>query len=209
MSVRIQASLNTVRRVGRPLLTALAGAVIIGSATSVSPAAAQTDGSLRTSLELRPFVGAFIPTGREHRDFVKDAFLLGAQASWAFSRSLAVTGNFGWAPSESRPSFVFPVERRLNVYQYDVGLEGRSPSAMANLTGFGGLGIGGRTYHIRDVGTKTNLDGYIALGGDYSFGRTAVRIEGRDYISQFRPFFGGERKTRNDVTISAGMTFRM
>src|SRR5256885_8642005 len=42
---------------------------------------------------VRPFVGAYVPTG-DQRDFVKPAVLAGAQASMAFNDNFALTGSF-------------------------------------------------------------------------------------------------------------------
>lgn len=210
MSVRLYAARSGARPARRRSRTAVLVGTLVFAITAVSsPAAAQRDGALRASLELRPVVGAFIATGSEHRAFVKDGFLLGGQVSWLFSPQFAATGNFAWSGSDSPASPVLPIQRRLNVYQYDVGIEGRTDRQWDGLGGFAGLGVGGRTYHLDAVGTNSHLDGYAALGGDYALGRTAVRIEGRDYISRFRPFEGGNTSTRNDVSVTAGVTFRL
>lgn len=162
-------------------------------------------------IELRPFVGAFIPTG-DQRDFLKDAVLVGGQASWRVIPALAFTGTFAWSPSKDRISAGNPT---LDIYQYDVGAELRKPSAfdagVAQLTPFVGLGLGGRTYDYRDldVSSKTNFDGYGAVGGDVGFGPVALRIEARDYVSQFKPLSGtGSTKTRNDIGLAAGLAYR-
>jgi hypothetical protein len=48
-----------------------------------------------------------------------------------------------------------------------------------------------------------------ALGGEVGFGRLGLRVEGRDYVSRFEPLIGdGDTKTRNDVTLAAGLTVR-
>ena len=77
-------------------------------------------------------------------------------------------------------------------------------------TPFAGLGVGGRTYDYRDLDldAKTNAAGFGVLGGELGFGRTGLRIEARDYVSRFKPFTGGDSKTRNDVTVAAGLTLR-
>ena len=63
-------------------------------------------------------------------------------------------------------------------------------------------------YRDLDVDAKTNVAGYGTLGGEIGFGLIGLRIEGRDYVSQFKPFDGGDSKTRNDVTVAAGLTLR-
>jgi hypothetical protein len=165
-----------------------------------------------SSFELRPYAGAYIPTG-DQRDLLKDAVLVGAQASWRATRHLAVTGTFGWAPSKDR---VTAGDQTLDLYQYDVGAEARAQSWYNRgswaFTPFVGLGVGGRTYNYRDlddVDAKTNVAGYGALGGEVGFGRLGLRLEARDYISRFEPLTGdGDAKTRNDVTLAAGLTVR-
>ena len=173
-----------------------------------STARAQT-GSI--GLEVRPFVGAYIPTG-DQRDFLKDAVLVGGQASWRVIPAFAVTGTFAWSPSKDRIS---AGNQTLDIFQYDLGAELRADSwydgGLITLTPFVGLGAGGRTYSYRDldVGNKTNFDGYGALGGDVGFGPVALRIEARDYVSQFKPLTGtGDTKTRNDIGLAAGISYR-
>ena len=164
-----------------------------------------------TGFELRPFVGAYIPTG-DQRDLLKDAVLVGAQLSYNIIPAFSVTGSFGWSPSKDR---ITAGNQTLDIYQYDVGGELRASSlydgGVWNFTPFVGLGIGGRTYNYRDldVDSKTNFDGYGALGGDIGFGPIGFRIEARDYVSQFKPLTGGgDTKTRNDIGLAAGLSYR-
>ena len=160
--------------------------------------------------ELRPYAGAFIPTGQQ-RDFLKDAVIVGGQASYRIVPQLALTGTLGWSPSKDR---ITPGDQKLDVWQYDLGAELRAPSWLSSgawdFTPFVGLGGGGRTYNYRDldVGSKTNVAGFGTLGGELGYGRIGLRVEGRDYVSQFKPFTGGDSKTRNDVTVAAGLSLR-
>lgn len=183
--------------------------VLIGFALTAVAGAAQAQ--MTTSFELRPFVGAYIPTG-DQRDLLEDAVLVGAQLSWHALPYLGVTGTFGWSPSKDR---ITPGDQTLDIYQYDVGAELRAASlwggTMLNVTPFVGLGVGGRTYDYRDldVDSRTNVDGYGALGGDIGFGAVGFRIEARDYVSQFKPLVGGgAAKTRNDIGLAAGVSYR-
>jgi len=160
--------------------------------------------------EVRPYVGAYIPTG-DQRDLLKDAVLVGGQASYRLNPQLAVTGTLGWSPSKDR---ITPGDQKLDLWQYDVGAELRAPSwvqsGALDFTPFVGLGAGARTYNYRDldVSAKTNFAGYGVLGGEVGFGRIGWRLEARDYVSQFKPFDGGDSKTRNDVTIATGLTLK-
>jgi len=167
--------------------------------------------AVTSGFEIRPFVGAYIPTG-DQRDFLDDAVLVGGQLSWHVIPALSLTGTFGWSPSKDR---VTAGDQTLDIYQYDVGAELRASSWLNggtwSITPFAGLGLGGRTYDYRDldVDAKTNFDGYSALGGDIGFGPIGFRIEARDYVSQFKPLTGsGDTKTRNDIGLAAGVSYR-
>jgi hypothetical protein len=196
----------------RSILTALGlGGMLIATASASAQDQVFSTPGARGTFELRPYVGAYVPTG-DQRDLLKDAVLVGAQTSWRILPQLAVTGTFGWSPSKDR---VTAGDQTLDIYQYDVGAEGRAPSwfrgASWDFTPFVGLGIGGRTYNYRDldVDSKTNVAGYGALGGELGFGRLGLRVEGRDYVSRFEPLTGtGDAKTRNDLTFAAGLTVR-
>lgn len=180
-------------------------------AALAAPGAAARAQGAAAGFEFRPFVGAYVPTG-EQRDLLKDAVLLGAQASWLVRPALAITGTFGWAPSKDRLS---SGDQTLDIYQYDVGAELRAVSWLAggtwDFTPFVGLGAGGRTYDYRDldVDASTNLAGYGALGGDIGVGAVALRVEVRNYVSRFRPLSGGGGgETRNDIGVAAGLSYR-
>jgi len=135
--------------------------------------------------------------------------LVGAQASWNATDLVAFTGSFGWAPSKDKIS---AGDQKIDAFQYDLGLELRSPFAnLAGSTPFIGVGAGGRTYSYRDlnVDSKTNFDGYGAVGVDASAGRIGLRVEARDYVSRFQPITGtGSTKTRNDLALIAGVGVR-
>jgi hypothetical protein len=204
----------TTTLIRRAVLTALGlGGMLVATASAeAQDQVLATRGGASGAFEIRPYVGAYVPTG-DQRDLLKDAVLVGAQASWRVIPQLALTGTFGWAPSKDR---VMAGDQTLDLYQYDIGAEGRAQSwynaGSWDFTPFIGLGIGGRTYNYRDldnIDSKTNVAGYGALGGEVGFGRLGLRVEGRDYVSRFEPLTGGgDAKTRNDVTVAAGLTVR-
>jgi hypothetical protein len=197
--------------VSTPSRLVAVAAFALSSALGAANASAQNMTTHNSSgFEIRPYAGAFIPTGQQ-RDFLKDAVIVGGQASYRIVPQLALTGTLGWSPSKDR---ITPGDQTLDVWQYDLGAELRAPSWLASgawdFTPFAGLGAGGRTYNYRDldVNSKTNFAGFGTLGGELGFGRIGLRVEGRDYVSQFKPFTGGDSKTRNDVTVAAGLTLR-
>jgi hypothetical protein len=189
----------------------LAGLLVATASAGAQDQVLTTRGS-SGAFELRPYVGAYVPTG-DQRDLLEDAVLVGAQASYRARPWLAVTGTFGWAPSKDR---ITAGDQTLDLFQYDVGAEARAPSwfrrSAWDFTPFVGLGVGGRTYSYRDldqIDSQTNIAGYGALGGELGFGRLGLRLEARDYVSRFEPLVGnGDAETRNDVTLAAGLTVR-
>lgn len=189
---------------------AAAAALFAFSAFATRGAAQDAVAYHSNGFELRPYVGAYIPTG-DQRDLLKDAVLVGGQASYRVNPNFAITGTLGWSPSEDR---VTPGNEKLDLWSYDVGGELRAPSwiqsGALDFTPFIGLGAGARTYNYRDldVDSKTNFAGYGVLGGELGFGRFGFRLEARDYVSQFKPFGGGDSQTRNDITLATGLTLR-
>ncbi len=171
-------------------------------------------------LELRPFAGAFVPTG-DQRDLLEDAVFTGGQLAYRLHRNVSVVGTFAWAPTTDKTTWGPAGARRrdeaVDLYQYDLGVEGRLPELVASaawsLSPFGTLGAGGRTYDYRDVAgadARTNFVGYVGAGAELAprGGRWGVRVEARDHVSAFKGLRGEltERKARNDVTIAAGRT---
>jgi len=166
------------------------------------------------SFSVRPVVGALVATGDE-RDVLKNAVLVGGQASYNLNSNFSVLGSFGWSPSEDKTTTPRP---KLDLYQYDLGIEGR----LDNLTSgspvatrpFAALGGGARTYSLRNVpgsSAQTNPLAFGALGLDVgpSSGRVGVRLEARDNVTWFKGLRGElqDRNSRNDVQFAAGLTF--
>jgi hypothetical protein len=203
--------LQAVRRV---VQRAFVGTVaVLGLSALANPASAQIGGPGDLSqglFEVRPFAGAFIGTG-DQRDLLVDAFMTGVQGSWRIIPAVAMTGTFGWSPNRDQTI----ARERLDIFQYDVGVEARANSFLSNGTvdfsPFIGAGLGGRTYSYRDhdADTKTHFNGYGAVGGDLGVGRVGLRLEARDYVSRFTPLSGdGDTEARNDITLAAGLYLR-
>ena len=169
----------------------------------------QAQAPSRPSVELRPVVGAYVPTG-DQRDVFKDALLLGVQGGIQVTRRFHVVGNLAWIDGKG----LFPAaDRSVRTYQYDAGVEynGYRESIAGWVTGpFIGVGVGGRTYDYAAAGwgTKTYVDGYGALGVEFEHGNVSVRVEGRDYVSRYgAPTPGASTTTRNDLTLGLGVAY--
>lgn len=165
------------------------------------PAAALAQATWMKTPEVRPFVGAWVPTGDQRDDF-KDALFTGAQLAFELHQNVHLVGSFGWSPGEYRPMARL---NRVDVYQYDVGGEffsRRDMNADWQFRPFVGLGAGVRTYHLREFDTRSKNypAGYATVGAEFQLGRGSLRLEGRDYLSRYEGIRGGEAyKTVNDV----------
>ena len=159
--------------------------------------------------EIRPFVGMYIPTG-DQRDLFDDAAILGLQAALELRPSFHLLGTFGWAPGQTKYA---AAKNDVQIFQYDVGLELNMVRALGEawlFKPFLGLGGGARTYLYQDDNLKnqTCAAAYGALGAEFEFARTAIRLEGRDNVFCFRSALPGiTSKTRNDVGLSLGLAY--
>jgi hypothetical protein len=183
-------------------------AALLGLAFTAPFADAQMKAPPR--LELRPFVGAYVPTG-DQSDLLKTGVTAGAQAAYALTRHLSAVGTFSWSSSEEK-NFA---SDDINVFQYDLGAElaaNKMLSPILMFRPFVGLGVGGRSYDYRDreSDAETNLAGYGSLGAQLQLGRVGWRLEARDYVSGFKGLSGemSSTKTRNDISIASGLTFK-
>jgi len=179
------------------------------------------------SVRIRPIVGAFLPTGQQS-DLLKKSVLLGAQLGLQLGQNIAITGTVGWAPSKDRTLLqtagaLAAEDKRLDVYQYDLGLEARLPvsTGLIEATPYIGGGVGGRTYvkgsayeygSVAWADAQTNLSGYGAVGLDVAplGSPLGIRFEARDNISRFKGLRGELAKSvrRNDVAITTGLTWK-
>jgi hypothetical protein len=173
-----------------------------------APAAAQLP-----AFEVRPMTGAYVPLGAQG-DFLAGANMFGAQASWLMTPTWALTGSFARTGSEDK---LTPVRQRINLMNYDAGIEARvaPPPVSAGWTfsPFIGLGAGARTYDYKDLdmASKTYGAAYGALGAEVGYDMLGVRFEARDYVSRFRPLSAssGSWDYRNDLTLSVGLNLRI
>ena len=159
--------------------------------------------------EIRPFVGAYFPTGAQ-RELYKDAAMFGVQAALELNPTLHVLGSFGFVPGQNK----FAVAQdNVNIFTYDVGIEMGLVRQFASdwqFKPFIGLGGGARTYvHKSDLLTdRTCTAAYGSIGSEIQLGRAALRLEGRDNVFCYRsPTVGVKTKTQNDVGLALGLAY--
>ena len=75
--------------------TAIAKAAMLAVAALTLTTTANAQ-QINTRFEVRPFVGALVPTG-DNREVFKDAFLTGFSPAYRVQEHVAVVGTFGWA----------------------------------------------------------------------------------------------------------------
>ncbi len=173
-----------------------------------SVAAAQ--GSSYPKPEIRPFVGAYVPTGNQ-ADIFKSAVVAGAQVALETNDMISLIGNFGWAPTDNKLTVT---DQKTNTFMYDVGIEVAKASKLNadwEFKPFFGLGAGARTYDYSDatLSSETGFAGYGALGTEFQLGRTALRVEARDYITNFKHPTTKATSTQNDITFNVGFALHL
>ena len=159
--------------------------------------------------ELRPFVGAYVPTGSQ-RDLFNDAAMFGVQGALEVSPTFHLIGTFSWIPVHNKYT---GFDQNVSIFGYDVGTEFAFVQPLGSgweLKPFAGLGIGARTYAFKASGLadKTCAAGYGALGSEFQFDRIALRVEGRDNVFCYRsPVAGIASRTRNDIGLAFGFAY--
>ena len=153
--------------------------------------------------ELRPFAGAFIPTGTQ-RDDLADALFVGGQGGVEVTPNFHLIGTVGYGARRTT--------KDVSLWQYDAGVETFRPWDLSDrwqLKPFLGAGLGGRTYvdGARGDHSETVFSAYAALGTELQMERLAFRIEGRDYLTRFKGLDGNmPAENRNDVTVMSGLS---
>jgi hypothetical protein len=183
-------------------------AVTILVALAVSPALAQ-EARPERRIHVAPTNGVYLPTGNQ-RDVLDHSLQMGLTLGYDVNRYLAVLGSFSWSPTK-----VKRVSRGdLDLFQYDLGLQGQYPLSIGRgvvLMPFVGAGLGARTYSFRDlnIGSETDCAGYVAAGGALQYRFIELTISARDYVSRYEGLhLSHVSTTRNDVGLSAALGFR-
>ena len=191
----------------------VAWALVVAVAALAAAARARAQSTNAAAFDVHPAVGALLGIGDMH-DAFKSAVVVGAQASWAFHPSFALVGSFAYSPSQDKLSVARP---KLDIYEYDLGIKGRledlTSGSVISTRPYAIIGGGARTYDYRNLaGTsaQTNPLGFGAIGLDLSEagGPFGLRLEARDNLTAFKGFRGelADRKARNDIQLSAGVT---
>jgi hypothetical protein len=160
--------------------------------------------------EIRPFVGASIPTGTQ-RDFFGSSVVYGVQAALEVRETFHLLGTFAVAPATLKVAG--GNEDKSLMMQYDVGMEFDLVRPLGEswlFKPFVGVGAGARSYFYddQDLIDRTGLSGYGALGVEFQIARTAIRFEGRDNVFTFKsPLPFEKSRTRNDVGFSLGLAY--
>jgi hypothetical protein len=134
----------------------------------------------RAKPELRPFVGASIPTGTQ-RDLFNDAPIFGLQGAVELKPTLHLVGTFGWVPGQN--AYVLTRDN-VNIFQYDVGLERsmvRPLSGNWQFRPYVGISGGARPptrIRLTSWADQTCAAGYGTLGTEFQLGRTAAQGRG-------------------------------
>jgi len=161
-------------------------------------------------VSLRPFVGAYIPTG-DQKKVLSSSVLTGAQLGYTLPAPIRLVGTVAWTPAKNKDLS----DTRTNIFQYDAGVEVASspaPSAEWAMVPFAGVGLGARTYRFKDLSSsdQTNIAGYGALGGEVVRSGMGARLEVRDYLSRFKEIEApNSTSTRNDLALTLALDFHL
>jgi hypothetical protein len=182
--------------------------LISGLMLTASALGAQ-NGTRGPQAEIRPFVGAYIPTGGL-RDRFETATMVGAQGALELSQNLHVLGTLAWTDGHNK--FGLNING-THIWQYDIGGEFNLVEPLGGgwmLRPFAGLGAGFRTYDFKgDLETKSCSAGYGALGSELQKGAVAFRLEARDYALCYQSPVTGKKSTRSDLGISFGIAYHV
>lgn len=165
-------------------------------------------------LEIRPTGGAIVPTGTQ-RDVMKDGAMFGLQLAYQLQPAIHLVGSFGWTAADHKHIISSQIlEKGTNLYQYDIGVEFnliRAINQQWDLKPFLGIGAGARTYQYDEasLGRRTCQAAYGSLGTEFQTGRTALRMEARDYLYCYKDPVQNRQFTRNDVALSLGVAFHV
>jgi hypothetical protein len=187
--------------------------LLIGSIAVALAAAPRSQAQQSTTVgtfEIRPMVGAFVPTGSMRNDF-RDGMLYGIQGGFEFRSDIHLLLGGFWSRNETHAAVLG--SRHADIWQFDAGAEANLIKPMGRdwfFRPFVGAGLGVRTYDYSATdGTNRCLAGYGSLGGEAQRFIGAIRFEARDYVTCFESPVTGVKKTRNDVGLTLGFVYHV
>jgi hypothetical protein len=166
-------------------------------------------------LELRPFVGGYVPVGAQ-RDALGETLAYGAQGAVEIAPGRTFVATFALA----RPhDLTDAARRRMRLTLLDIGLEWDRRTAVLGdweLRPLVGAGLGVRGYSMRRESetdrdrTRALLGGYGAIGVELRSGGLALRTDARGYLSQFSGLAEDAPSTmRVDALLSVGVAWHL
>lgn len=187
------------RRLSVNLLALLALAAPLGAQRSTTIGA----------FELRPVVGAYVPTGTMRNEF-RDAALFGLQSGFEFNSNIHMLLGGFFSRNDTHVSFVG--SKQADIWQLDAGVEANTLSSMGRdwlFRPFLGGGLGMRMYDYSAGGNSRCFASYAAAGLEFQRFQGALRAEARDYVSCYESPLTGDKKTRNDVGLTLGFVYHV
>ena len=184
--------------------------LVLAGLVATSPLGAQGPAHV-VALEVRPFAGAFLPTG-EFRDEFKAATNVGLQGAVELTPRWHLVGTVAFTHGHDRFAFA---STRANIWHYDGGFEFAPVRSLGGgawrFRPFVGTGAGARTYDYRTPGiaTQTCSAGYFTGGTELQKGILAVRAEARGYLSCFTSPVTERQRTRTDAQLLFGFAWHL
>ena len=165
----------------------------------------------RSTAEIRPFVGVYVPAGAQ-RDIFRTAPVLGVQGALELRPNLHLVGELSWVPAMMK---IESSNDNAYVFSQDVGVEMMLARQLSNgwlLKPFVGAGAGIRNFLYRadEFKSQGGPAAYGAFGSELEIGSVAVRVETRGHVFRYRPpMSGGENVARRDLTVQLGVAYHL
>jgi hypothetical protein len=188
----------------------LAVSLMAVAALAASPQLRAQESTTIGAFELRPLVGAFIPTGSMRNEF-RDAALYGIQGGFELSSDIHLLLGGFWSRNDTHASIVG--SKRADIWQFDAGIEANMIKPMGRDWFFrpfvgGGLGVRSYDYSATD-GSNRCFAGYGSVGAETQRFEGAFRFEARNYVTCYESPITGVKKTRNDVGLTLGFVYHV
>jgi len=187
----------------------MTGLIAVAALAATPHLRAQTSTTIG-AFELRPVVGAFVPTGSMRNEF-RDAMLVGIQGGFEFNSNVHLLLGGFWSRNDTHVTMVG--SRHADIWQFDAGAEANMIKPMGRdwfFRPFVGGGVGMRTYdYTAKAGNNRCLAGYASVGAEAQRFIGAFRFEARDYVTCYESPLTGLKKTRNDVGLTLGFVYHV